>query len=220
MNKYIYPIFILLVLGIAYSTPVNAQEPYGIFDDRKILEGYAEKYKTKDKEILFDMIKDENLNAFRAAAAVRIFREKYSTKLISDEKKDAEKILLRALKRTNSPFVQVETMRTLVSIDRYEYYKSVVPVLIQKLDHYNDAVNALAFETLNELVQSGQDRPREARLMFNVLRKVLFLSRKRLEEVIDPDSRLTQKLKLLRWSIKVLGNQELKKLPKEIITLL
>lgn len=216
--KRIAAFFLLLCLfsaNIAY-----AQEPYGIFDDRKMLEGFADKYKNYTKQTLMAMMEDDNLTGFRVAAAIEVFRKKYAATLISDEKKNVEKILMRRLKRTNSPFVQVEIMNTLTFIDRYEYFKSMVPALIQKLDHYNDAVNALAFETLNNIIQSGQDRPREARIVFNTLRKVLFLSRNRLEDVIDPNSRVGQKLKLLRWSIKVLGNQELKKLPKEVINLL
>ena len=46
------------------------------------------------------------------------------------------------------------------------------------------------------------------------------LSRKRLAEVKEVSIPLAQKLKLLRWSIKIIGTQELKKLPKEVIPLL
>ena len=214
----------ILILTLSFlfiqTAAVYAQDAYGIFDDRKMLEGFAEKFKDRNMDTLLTMIRDENLSSFRSAAAIRVLREKYAGSLVSSDKKTVEKTLLRRLKRTNSPFVQVEIMRALTQIDRYEYFKSMVPALIQKLDHYNDALNALAFETLNEVVDSGQDRPREARIIFNTLRKVLFLSRRRLEDIIDPDSRLAQKLQLLRWSIKVLGNQELKRLPKEVINLL
>ena len=128
-------------------------------------------------------------------------------------------MLIRRLNRTDSAFVQVEIMHTLCLMDRYKYFKSMVPALIQKLDHYNSVVNELAYYGLNNIT-SGHDRPREARIVFNALRDILFLSRKRLGNIKDPDERLTQKLKLLRWSIKILGNEELRKLPKEVINLL
>ena len=96
----------------------------------------------------------------------------------------------------------------------------MVPPLIQKLDHYNPAVNDLAFEDLNNLTTASNNRTREARIVFTTLRKILFLSRNRLANLKEPGPRLTLKLKLLRWSVKILGSQELKKLPKEVISLL
>ncbi len=62
--------------------------------------------------------------------------------------------------------------------------------------------------------------PREARIVFDTLRKILFLSRKRLGNITVPNKRLKQKLELLRWSIRILGTQELKRLPSEVINLL
>jgi hypothetical protein len=96
----------------------------------------------------------------------------------------------------------------------------MVPALIQKLDHYNSTVNEIAFESLNQIIKAGSNRNREARIVFNTLRKILFLSRRRLAAMTEPEPKLVKKLKLLRWAIKVLGNQELKKLPKEVINLL
>ena len=191
-----------------------------IFDDRMLLRGYAKKYKNLSKEILLEMIKDETLNSYKVAAAVRVFNEKFSLEVVSKEKKRVDKILRRTLHKTDSPFVQVEIMYTLCKMDRYHYFKSMVPALIQKLDHYNETVNLLAFESLNNLLKNENARAREARLVFNTLRKVLFLSRKRLAKVETPSLKLTQKLQLLRWSIKILGTQELKKLPREVLDLL
>lgn len=172
-------------------------------------------------EIIIEMINDDALpNEYQRAAALRVFKENFSHEVVSKEKKNIEKMLLRRLNRTDSPFVQVEIMHTLCLIDRYKYYKSMVPALIQKLDHYNSTVNEMAFNGLENIVSNGNNRPREARIMFDTLQKVLFLSRKRLEKVTEPDNRLSQKLKLLRWSIKVLGNQELNELPTEVINLL
>ena len=166
------------------------------------------------------MIKDDTLTPYRSAAAVRVFKDKFSSGVVSREKKIIEKALLRRMHRTDSPFVQVEIMHTLCQMDRYRYFKPMVPALIQKLDHYNSAVNETTFDSLNQIIKAGNNRNREARIVFNTLRKTLFLSRRRLATVKEPDARLAKKLKLLRWSIKVLGNQELKKLPKEVINLL
>jgi len=191
-----------------------------IFDDKMLLEGYAQRYSELSKEILLEMIKDDNLSSYKTTAAVRVFNETYSSEVVYREKKIVEKILLRRLSRTNSPFVQVEIMYTLCKMDRYRYFKAMVPALIQKMDHYNSTVNELAFESLNDIVESSPNRPREARIVFNTLRKILFLSRKRLANINEPGPRLKQKLKLIRWSMKILGSQELKRLPSEVINLL
>jgi hypothetical protein len=61
---------------------------------------------------------------------------------------------------------------------------------------------------------------REARIVFETLRKTLFLSRNRLQDITTPNEALQNKLDLLRWSIKILGTQELKRLPQEVINLL
>jgi len=198
----------------------NGISTYTIFDDKKLLEGYSHKYYDLSKEILLAMIKDDTLTSYKSAAAVRVFRQKYSAEVVSKEKKRVERILLRRLSRTESAFVELETMHTLCILDRYRYFKTMVPALIQKLDHYNQTVNELAFEVINYIIESGHNRPREARIIFNRLRKALFLERKRLENVTEPSLKLSQKLKLIRWSIKVLGSQELKRLPKEVINLL
>jgi len=216
---------ILLFFATIACTPgsvVHAQAPlnHSIFDDQMLLEGYTKKYSDFSKEILLAMIKDDTLTPYRSASAVRVFREKFSGEVVSHEKKRIEKVLLRRLHRTDSPFVQVEIMHTLCQMDRYRYFKSMAPALTQKLNHYNTAVNENAYNSLNAIIDAGSNRKSEARIIFNTLRKILFLSRKRLEVITEPDPQLTKKLKLLRWSIKVLGNQELKKLPKEVINLL
>ena len=192
-----------------------------LFDDTMLLDGYAKRFKGLPSEIILEMIKDESLNAYKVSAAVRVFREQYANAVVSREKNNIEKILLRCLNRTDSIFVQVEIFYTLTFLDRYKYFEWTVPLLIQKLEHYNSAVNDIAFEGLSQIINmENNKRAREARIVFNTLRKMLFLSRNRLAHVSVPDQKLTQKLQLLRWSIKVLGNQELKKLPKEIIPLL
>ena len=216
---------ILLFFATIACSPgsvVHAQVPsnHTIFDDQMLLEGYTKKYSDFSKEILLAMIKDDTLTPYRSASAVKVFRKKFSGEVVSNEKKRIEKVLLRRLHRTDSPFVQVEIMHTLCQMDRYRYFKSMAPALTQKLNHYNTAVNENAFNSLNAIIDAGSNRNSEARIIFNTLRKILFLSRKRLEVIKEPDPQLSKKLKLLRWSIKVLGNQELKKLPKEVINLL
>ena len=214
--------FSLIFCPRAFSESPDSSQmfpPAAIFDDKMLLDGYAERFRQEPKHTLLEMIKDDTLNPIQMAAAVRVFRERFIQEVFTREKIIIEKILIRRLNRTESAFVQVEIMHTLCLMDRYKYFKSMVPALIQKLDHYNAVVNAIAYDGLTNIT-SGHDKPREARIVFSTLRNVLFLSRKRLSNVKEPDERLTQKLKLLRWSIKILGNEELKKLPKEVINLL
>lgn len=204
------------------ASPAGETMPSGymIFDDQILLTNYAVKYSGLSKEIILAMIKDDTLGSYKSAAAIKVFREKFSHEVVSREKRIVEKILLRKLNRTDSPFVEVEIMHTLGVLDRYKYFKSMAPALIQKLDHYNATVSTLAFESLNNLIKLGNDRPREARIVFHTLRKVLFLSRRRLATIDKPGPKLAQKLQVLRWSIKVLGTQELKRLPKEVLNLM
>ena len=218
---------VAIALGLVNAPLAQAQNGNGdpplantIFDDKMLVDGYAKKYQDLPKETLLAMIRDDTLTPYRSAGAIRLFKDKYSKDVVSNERKIIEKILLRRLHRTDSPFVEVEIMHTLCLMDRYRYFVSMAPALVLKLDHYNTAVNDIAFEHLNQLITAESSRAREARAIFNTLRKTLFLSRKRLVDIKEPDARLSKKLKLLRWSIKVLGNQELKKLPKEVINLL
>lgn len=222
-NRFWSLAMIIFLVAVAFSLNAPAQEElsdHTIFDDKMLLDGYAQKYRDLPEEIIMEMIKDDALSPYKSAAAVRVFKENFSTELVSRDKRIAEKYLWRCFKLTDSAFVQVEIMHTLCKMDRYRYFKSMVPALIQKLSHYNSAVNDIAFDSLNDLIEGSNKRPREARIVFNTLRKILFLSRKRLADVVEPDAQLSKKLKLLRWSVKVLGRQELKKLPKEVINLL
>jgi len=201
-----------------------AQEPIdetqSIFDDREQLKGFAEIYKQEPMGILLAMIKDETLDAYRAAAAVRVFRENYIDQVFLRDKVILEKTLLRRLARTDSPFLDVEVMHTLCLLNRYKYFNAMVPALIQKLDHYNSTVNELAYEGLKDITSREHTKAREARIVFNSLRKMMFLSRRKLANVKEPGRQLSQKLELLRWAIKILGTEELNRLPKEVIHLL
>jgi hypothetical protein len=197
-----------------------SSQDLAILDDKLLLEGYTEKYSEYTKDIVLAMIQDDTLADFKMAAAIRVFNAKYSKEVVYREKRVMEKILLRRLNRTQSAFVQVEAMYALLALDRYRYFKSMAPPLIQKLNHYNSAVNEFAFNYLDALTNNSTSRPREARIVFTTLRKILFLSRNRLANVTEPDQNLKYKLKLVRWSIKVLGTEELKRLPKEVINLL
>ena len=208
------------ISSTANESPNAPTEALNIFDDRLLLDGYAQRYANESKDILLERIKDDTLDPFKAAAAVRVFKKQFTEEMVAREKKAAERILLRRLVRADSPFLQVEIMHALCQLDRFRYFETMVPALIVKLDHYNSAVDDLAYEDLNEIIKNGNNRAREARIVFNTLRKILFLTRKRLANVTDPSPRLKQKLEILRWAIKVLGNQEIKRLPKEAINLL
>jgi len=190
-----------------------------IFDDKALIDGYTEKFSGESKDILLAMVGDDSLGAYKMAAAVRVFTKKYASETLKAEKSIVIKIFLRRLNRSDSAFVQVEIMHALVVLDRYQYFQSMVPALILKMDHYNRVVSAMAYEGLDDVLKAS-DRPREARIVFNVLRKTFFLSRKRLGKVQKPNEQLQHKLDILRWAIKILGTQELKNLPQEVIGLL
>ena len=73
-------------------------------------------------------------------------------------------------------FIDVEIMWTLCLMDRYKYFNTFMPKLIQKIDHYNDTINESAYTAINEIIESGNNRALEARVVFTTLRKILFLS--------------------------------------------
>ncbi len=217
----IFLLFALLLFGTTLGLAQDAPGPtYTIFDDKALLDGYANKYAQEPKETLLAIIKDDSLSPYESAAAIRVFRERFGQEVFAGEKRAAEKILLLRMNRTDSTFVQIEAMHALCLMDRYKYFGAMIPALIQELDHYNTTANELAFKGIDNIIKSGHNRPREARIVFNTLRKIFFLSRKKLQNVKEPGPKLKQKLELLRWSIKILGSQELKKLPSEIINLL
>ena len=223
MNRIRYVLLIVFSSFCLSALSVHDQDGLSgqpIFDDQQLLDGYAQKYADLSKDVILEMIMDDTLNSYQIAAAVRVFKERYSGEVVSREKSRGERILVRRLKLTDSPFVEVEIMHTLCLMDRYRYFQSMVPALIQKLNHYNAAVNEIAFNSLNDIIGPSNKRAREARIVFNTIRKMLFLSRNRLVNVTEPDEKLARKLKLLRWAIKVLGRQELNRLPVEVINLL
>ncbi len=218
-----------LFLTLLFISPLWAQDKDdinqaditsgAIFDDKALLEGYTRKYTDASRDILLAMIADDSLGSYKCAAAVRVFKEKYANKVLSKEKPKILRILIRRLSRSDSPFVQVEIMHTLIVLDRYQYFESMVHALIQKMDHYNPVVSTMAYEDLLETTKDSL-YPREARIVFETLRKIFFLSRNRLKKVTTPNQNLRQKLDLLRWAIRILGTQELKRLPSEVINLL
>jgi hypothetical protein len=191
-----------------------------IFDDKFLIEGYAAKIAPAPKDVLLAMINDTTIPAYRKAAAVRVFRERFASQIVEKEKSIIERFLLRQLERTDSPHVQIEVMHTLIVIDRYRYFDAMVPALIQKIDHYDKYVSELAYKSLEHINELGNQRAREARIEFNTLRKIFFLTRRKLAEADEGDPKLKYKLELLRWSVKVLGTGELKNLPKEVLNLM
>ena len=223
------PFLLFLYILYAWIPFVSAQQPQvpvegvemgnAIFDDDALLDGYAQKYADESREVLLAMVADDSLGAYKITAAIRVFRLKYADQVLSHEKPLIIKTLLRRINRTDSAFAQVEIMHTLVVLDRYQYFESMTNALILKMNHYNHVVSTNAYDALEEITK-GSTRARESRIVFNTLRKTLFLSRKRLKNIGEPDERLKQKLALLRWSIKVLGTQYLQRLPSEVISLL
>jgi len=218
-----------LFLTLLFISPLWAQDKDdinqvnltsgAIFDDKALLAGYTQKYTNEPRDILLAMIADDSLGAYKCTAAARVFKEKYANEVLSREKANILRILIRRLNRSDSPFAQVEIMHTLIVLDRYQYFKSMVPALIQKMDHYNPVVSSMAYEDLLEITKDSL-YPREARIVFETLRKIFFLSRNRLQNITTPNKNLRQKLDLLRWAIRILGTQELKRLPSEVINLL
>ena len=182
-------------LSVRQAFCQNDLSGQSIFDDQQLLNGYAQKYADLSKDVILEMIMDDTLSSYQIAAAVRVFKEHYSGEVVSREKSRGEHILARRLKLTDSPFVEVEIMHTLCLIDRYRYFQPMVPALIQKLNHYNAAVNEIAFNSLNDIIGPNNKRAREARIVFNTIRKMLFLSRNRLINVTEPDENLARKLK-------------------------
>jgi len=196
-----------------------AQNESPIFDDKKLLEGYAKQYENEPREVLVTMINDDDLSPYATAAAIRVFNNKFGEVVFAKEKILIEKTLLRRLALTNSVYVEIEIRHTLCKMDRYKYFESMVPLLLRRLDHYNKVVDDLAYVYIDDIIKTGQNRSREARIVFNTLRKMLFLSRKKLKDDPQGDERLKRKIELLRWSIKILGNQELQRLSPEVIQL-
>ncbi len=224
MRKFLLLIILLFVPSLVGAQNKEENDPEAvasgaIFDDRALLEGYAQRYTDESKDVLLAMIGDDSLSAYKCAAAVRVLKVNYADQILAKDKPNVIKILWHRLNHTDSAFVQVEIMHTLVVLDRYQYFENMVSGLILKLDHYNQVVCDLAYLDLVDITK-GSNRTREARIVFNTLRKMLFLSRNYLSKVEDPDRRLHHKIDLLRWSIKTLGTQELKRLPPEVIRLL
>jgi hypothetical protein len=222
-NRVLLAVCLILALVPARSfaeDAASAQVVTDIFDDKALIDGYSAKLANASKDLLLAMINDDELNVHKKTAAVIVFRDKFAAQTVSKEKIIVERVFLRQLQKVNSVYFQIVIMRTLVIIDRYKYFDSMVPLLIQKMDHYDPYVNELAYSALEDINSVGSQRPREARIILNTLRKIFFLSRKKIakEDVSEP--KLRNKLQLLRWAIKVLGVDELKTLPSEVIGLM
>ncbi len=229
MNKRLVPVCVLGLLFLAgwqvesraAAAAFAAENSTDIFNDKALIQGYVDKLAGSSKDLLLAMINDDDLAAHKKAAAVGIFRREFAAQVVSRERTIIERVLLRQLQRAGgSVHLQIELMHTLVVLDRFRYFDSMVPLLIQKMDHYDAYVNDLAYAALEDINSLGAARPREARIVFNTLRKTFFLSRKKLQTADPLDPRLRNKFQLLRWSIKVLGTDQLKSLPPEVIGLM
>ncbi len=229
MNRFLA--FLLVFFTVTGALPASGAEEAqvlqappsaiaDIFDDKALIAGYAAKLVNASKDLLLAMINDEALSAYKKAAAVRVFRDKFALQIVSHERIIVERVLLRQMQRLNSIYQQIEIMHTLVMMDRSRYFDSMAPLLLQKMDHYDVFVNELAFAALEDINAAVAPRTREARIELNTLRKVFFLSRKKLQNADPLEPKLRNKLQVLRWAIKVLGTEELKTLPSEVIALM
>jgi hypothetical protein len=210
---------VVQAIASAVSVPSSSGSA-DIFDDKALIEGYAGKLTEAPKDLLLAMINDDDLSAYKKAAAVRVFSGKFASQMVLRERSIVERVLLRQLQRSTAVHLQIEIMHVLIIMDRFRYFDTMVPLLIQKMDHYDPYVNEMAYSSLEDINASGVQRAREARIEFNTLRKTFFLSRKKLQTADPLDPKLRNKLQLLRWSIKVLGTEELKSLPPEVIGLM
>jgi hypothetical protein len=213
-----------LVILLSGRSLVQAQEapPSSdiLFDDKMLIDGYSQKYSNESKDVLLAMIEDDTLSPYQIAASVRVFRERYVKELFLREKAWAERVLWRSLNRTDSQYVKIEIMHTLCFLDRYKYFRLFIPTLINILDHYNKTVNEFAYNAIDSVIKAEDPKRYEAKIIFYNLRKNLILSRKKLRNLKEVNPRLQKKLDLIRWSLKILGTQELRKLPSEVIDLL
>jgi len=218
---------LILFLTLAVITPLPAamsQEnptPTNIFDDKYLIDGYTQRYAKETFSVLLARLRDETLNPLKTTAAIQVITDKFSDHIFSRDKAITVKVLLRRLNRTDSAFVQVAALHALCRLNRYQYFNPMMPELILKIDHYDSAVSQMAANAVNDIIAHGNDKSWEARIVFSTLRKVFFMSRNKLPSEIERNSpALKEKLKILRWSIKILGTQELRALPKEVIPLL
>ena len=208
------------VTGVTFAQDGYPDDNYPIFNDKLLIEGYAGKLAATSKDAILAMINDDTLVAYRKAAAVRVFRTRFAPQIVTRERAIVERAFLRQLELATSIYVQIELMNCLVTLDRYRYFEPMVPSLIQKIDHYDATASDMAYKSLLDINDSGTQRAREARIEFNTLRKIFFLMRKKLEAADPADIRIKNKIDLLKWSVKVLGTDELKNLPKEVINLM
>jgi hypothetical protein len=236
MNKSVFFLILFFLM-----MPVQAQEPSGkdlaaasavgvplnasagsadIFDDKTLIQGYADKLADSPKDLLLAMINDDNLYAYKKTAAVRVFRGKFALQMVSTSRSLVEKMLLRQLELSSSVHLKIEIMHTMVIMDRFRYFDAMVPLLVQKMDHYDSYVDQLAYAAIEDITTTATPRAREARIVFTTLRKMFFLERKKIMAENPLTQKLRNKLQLLRWSIKVLGTEELKSLPPEVINLM
>ena len=214
-------LFLISYLGTATVHAQDNSSPPNIFDDKYLIDGYTQRYTKEPFRVLLAMLRDDTLTAVKTTAAIQVLTDNYSDQLFARDKAITEKSLLRRLNKTDSPFVQIAAMRALCRLNRYQYFKPMVPELILKIDHYDRAVSQLATDAVNDILTHGKDKAWEARIVFTTLRKLLFLSRNKLTDSNEKNGpAMREKIKILRWSIKILGTEELRQLPKEVIPLL
>jgi len=214
---------ILLSLLCVTTAVTQAQEPPPgdiLFDDKMLLDGYTQRYADESKDVLLAMIEDDTLSPYQIAAAVKVFRERHVKELFIREKSLAERVLWRTLNRTDSQYVKIEIMHALCLMDRYKYFRMFMPILIDTMDHYSKTVNEFTYNAIDTIIKAQDPKRYEAKIVFNRLRRSFILSKNKIKSIKEVSPRLQKKLDLMRWSLKILGTQELRKLPWEVIDLL
>jgi hypothetical protein len=220
VKKFFALILFLPAFCGASLAEMAPDDNFPIFNDKLLIEGYSGKLSSTSKDVILAMINDDTLVPYRKAAAVRVLRLRFAPQIVTRERSIVERVLLRQMEISTSVYVQVELMHCLVILDRYRYFEAMVPALIRKIDHYDNTASEMAYASIMDINALGNQRAREARIEFNTLRKIFFLMRKKLDAASPLDVRLKNKLNLLKWSIKVLGTEEIKNLPKEVINLM
>ena len=102
-----------------------------MFDDKILLDRYITKYHGASKEMLYAMNNVDTLTPYKSTAAICVLTKNFVNDAIAKARNFIEKLILHRLNHTDSAFIEVESMYALVVLDRYKYFKIMVPNLIK-----------------------------------------------------------------------------------------
>jgi len=117
MKLFISFLIVVIVSGhclpvfAAKNDPIEGAELGGdaIFDDKALINGYTDKYAAENKDVLLAMIGDDSLGAYKMAAAIRVFKQKYAAEILKNEKSAVIRMLLRRLNRSDSALCRLRS---------------------------------------------------------------------------------------------------------------